>query len=491
MTTLYIIIAFLSGFIIAWLIKKSSVVTGQGQDLEALKRSAALETEKNIFVSNNAALQLQVEKLQEQLRAISSEASGKDAKIKAELNNTALAKEQFQKLEQRFNEAMNAINNLDKQKSYLEAELKYKNEQLANQKTELENIGKKFETEFKVLAQNILNEKTQAFNEHQEKSLAEILKPLRDNIDGFKTEIGARYDVENNERISLKEQIKIITETNKLLSDQANNLTNALRGQVKQQGNWGEMILESILDYSGLTKNLHYFTQERIYNEVGEAFLPDIIVKYPDGRNIVIDSKVSLLHYEEYCTCKDVVEQDKYLQLLINSVYAHINSLSSKEYQQKINALDFVMLFVPVEGAYITAMQNDMDMWRYAYSKKVLLISPTNLIPAMKLVYDLWKKDDINKDAQLIAGKAVKIYEKLAAFVEDFEKVGAQLQKATAVFNDAGRKLYTGKGNLIAQASQMKARLKHDKPNRELPASMEEQAAVEDEMPDEINEPPL
>ncbi|KAA9037227.1 DNA recombination protein RmuC [Ginsengibacter hankyongi] len=491
MTILYIIIAFLSGFLIAWLIKKASVVKEQVQDLEALKRGAALETEKNIVVSNNAALQLQVEKLQEQLRAISSEASGKDAKIEAEINNIALAKEQFQKLEQRFNEAMNSINSLDKQKSYLDAELKYKNEQLANQKAELENIGKKFETEFKVLAQNILNEKTQAFNEHQEKSLAEILKPLRDNIDSFKREIGARYDVENNERISLKEQIKIITETNKLLSDQANNLTNALRGQVKQQGNWGEMILESILDYSGLTRDLHYFTQERIYNEEGQAFLPDIIVKYPDGRNIVIDSKVSLLHYEEYCSSKDIVEQDKYLQLLINSVYAHINSLSSKEYQQKINALDFVMLFIPVEGAYITAMQNDMEMWRYAYNKKVLLISPTNLIPAMKLVYDLWKKDDINKDAQLIAGKAVKIYEKLAAFVEDFEKVGAQLQKATAVFNDAGRKLYTGKGNLIAQASQMKARLKHDKPNRELPASMEEQAAVEDEMPDEINEPPL
>jgi len=491
MTILYIIIAFLSGFLLAWLIKKASIVKEQVQDLDALKRSAALETEKDIAVNNNAALQLQVEKLQEHLRAISGEASGKDAKIEAELNNITNAKERFQKLEQRFNEAMNTINSLDKQKSYLDAELKYKNEQLANQKTELEDIGKKFETEFKVLAQNILNEKTQAFNEHQEKSLAEILKPLRDNIDSFKTEIGTRYDLENNERISLKEQIKIITETNKLLSDQANNLTNALRGQVKQQGNWGEMILESILDYSGLTKDLHYFTQERIYNEEGQAFLPDIIVKYPDGRNIVIDSKVSLLHYEEYCSCKDVVEQDKCLQLLINSVYAHINSLSSKEYQQKINALDFVMLFIPVEGAYITAMQNDMEMWRYAYNKKVLLISPTNLIPAMKLVYDLWKKDDINKDAQLIAGKAVKIYEKLAAFVEDFEKVGAQLQKATAVFNDAGRKLYTGKGNLIAQASQMKAKLKHDKPNRELPASMEEQAMVEDEMPDEINEQPL
>ncbi|MEO7119936.1 MAG: DNA recombination protein RmuC [Ginsengibacter sp.] len=488
MTILYVIIALLAGFLIAWLIKPQTVSKQQFPDAEFLKLNATLEAEKNGAVSHNAVLQNQVEKLQHELRFISNEASAKDATIDAEIKNTNLIKEQFQKLDQRFNEASAAFANVDKQKSYLDAELKYKNEQLVNQKTELEAIGKKFEAEFKVLAQNILNEKTQAFDKHQEKSLLDILKPLRENIDNFKIEIGTRYDAENRERISLSEQIKLITETNKLLSDQANNLTTALRGQVKQQGNWGEMILESILEYAGLTKGLHYFIQERIYNEDGQIFLPDIIVKYPDGRSIVIDSKVSLLHYEEYCSCKDVDEQDKCLQQLIRSVYSHINNLSSKDYQQKVNALDFVMLFVPVEGAYITAMQNDLDMWRYAYNKKVLLISPTNLIPAMKLVYDLWKKDDINKDAQLIAGKAVKIYEKLAAFIEDFEKVGIQLQRATTTFSDAEKKLYTGRGNVISQASQMKGMLKHNTPNRELPAHLSEQGNIQDEMPDELKQ---
>jgi len=487
MTILYTIIAFLSGFLLAWLVKRQNVSKLQIPDVETLKRNASLETEKNLTVSNNAILQTQTETLQQQLRIISSEASAKDAKIEAGINNATVFKEQLQKLEQRFNDATSTISSLDKQKSYLDAELKYKNEQLANQKTETENIGKKFEAEFKVLAQNILNEKTLAFDKHQEKSITDILKPLKDNIDSFKTEIGSRYDAETRERISLKEQIRLISETNLLLADQANNLTNAFRGQVKQQGNWGEMILESILDYSGLTKDLHYFVQERIYNEDGQAFLPDIIVKYPDGRSIIIDSKVSLIHYEEYCNCKEVDEQSKSLQQLINSFYSHINNLSGKDYQQKIDALDFVMLFVPVEGAYITGMQNDMDMWRYAYNKKVLLISPTNLIPAMKLVYDLWKKDDINKDAQLIASKAVKIYEKLAAFVEDFEKVGVQLQKATATFNDAEKKLYTGRGNLISQASHMKGMLKHDTPTRELPAFITEQGNIEDEMPNELN----
>ena len=489
MITVYSILTFLIGFLLAWLIKKPSNTTHNVAALEDVKRYTAIETEKNLAVSNNSALQSQLENLQKQLRVVSNESASKDAKLESELDNIKTLRENLNALESRHFELQTFVNSLESQKGNLNAELKYKNEQLANQKNEIENLGKKFEAEFKVLAQNILNEKTDVFDKHQEKSLTDILTPLKEGIDKFKAEIGNRYDAENTERISLKEQIRIIAEANKLLSDQANNLTNALRGQVKQQGNWGEMILESILEYAGLHKDLHYFVQERIHDENGQTFLPDIVVKYPDGRSIVIDSKVSLLHYEEYCNCKNPEGQDTCLQQLMNSIYNHINSLSSKDYQQKIDALDFVMLFIPVEGAYITAMQYDTELWRHAYKKKVLLISPTNLIPAMKLVYDLWKKDDINKDAQQIAGKAVKIYEKLAAFIEDFEKVGTQLQKATTVFNDAEKKLYTGKGNLIAQASQMKAKLKHDKPTRELPISFIEQASVEDEMPDDISNP--
>ncbi len=481
MTVLYIIIAFIIGFLLAWFIKNAA-------EAKAQQENAVIKKEKEFFADNNYALKTQVEDMQSQLRFISSEAAAKDAGMKAEMNISKQLLENYKALEERLHDANHIINSLDKQKAQLDAELKYKNEQLANQKTELEGIGKKFEAEFKVLAQNILNEKTEAFNKHQEKSLIDILKPLKENIDTFKTEIGSRYDAESKERISLKEQIKLITETNRLLGDQANNLTNALRGQVKQQGNWGEMILESILEHSGLTKDIHYFVQERVQDEEGAAYLPDIVVKYPDGRSIVVDSKVSLNHYEAYSNCRDATEQDACLQQLLRSVYAHINRLSSKDYQQKVQALDFVMLFVPVEGAYITAMQNDTALWRHAYNKKVLLISPTNLIPAMKLVYDLWKKDDISKEAHVIAGRAVKIYEKLAAFVEDFEKVGAQLQKATAVFNDAQKKLHTGRGSVIAQASNMKVMQKHNKPTRKLPAHLVEQALVEDEMGEDMND---
>lgn len=484
MIFLYLFLAFAVGFLLAWILRNPKQ-NGNDQNTEVLQKIAVLESEKNSEKNNAMALKVQLESLQNRIQQVSSESAAKDARLEAEVNNKASLKESLLLFENKVDELTKSNNLLENQKSHLTAELKFKNEQLETQKLELDKLGKAFEAEFKVLAQSILEEKTKTFDAHQKKSLTDVLTPLKEGIAEFKTEITSRYNSETQERISLIEQIKLIRDTNLQLSEQANNLTNALRGQVKQQGNWGEMILESVLEYSGLQKDIHYFVQERLVDEEGKASLPDVIVKYPDGRSIIIDSKVSLLSYEEYFNTNDPEIKIKSMENLLTSFYAHIVSLSGKEYQQKVESLDFVMMFVPVEGAYIAAMQFDGNLWKYAYGKKVLLISPTNLIPAMKLVYDLWKKDDINKDAQIIAAKAVKIYEKLAAFVEDFQKVGQQLQRAIVVYSEAEKKLSTGKGNLISQAHQMKSRLKHDQPNRELPGSMTEQAIVEDEMPDD------
>jgi DNA recombination protein RmuC len=387
------------------------------------------------------------------------------------LNNELTKRVDILQIEVRDLTAANAV---------LVNEVKHKTEQFASQKEEIESVRRGLEKEFQLVAQRILDEKTQKFNVEQERALINLLSPLKQNIDNFKTSFESRYNKESEDRISLREQIRAITQTNQLLSEQANNLVNALKGQVKQQGNWGELILESILEFAGLNKDLHYFVQERAYDESGNALLPDVVVRYPDARTIIIDSKVSLKHYEEYCNCKDPERQQQCLDQLITSVYRHIDTLSSKNYQEPLNALDFVMLFVPVEGAYICAMQGDLSMWQYAYKKRVLLMSPTNLIAAMKLVYDIWKKDEVNRNAQQIADKAVKIYEKLAAFIEDFEKIGAQIQKASQAFEDAQKKMYTGKGNLLSQAQQMKVKLHHNKPNRELPADLVERAVSED-----------
>ncbi len=480
MIVLYAAIAFIAGLLIGLLIKRTpKKILQEKEDLAA--RAAALEAEKQYLQTDMQRLQQEHEQNTQALQQARTLQTQYSTQLESTVQLLAQSKAQLDEEKkhhlQTRHEAIQAENNNHR----LRAELRYKDEQLQNQQQQLEQIGLKFENSFAVLAQNILDEKTKLFQTQQENSLNNLLTPLKENIKTFKEEFEARYKVESDDRISLREQIRHMMELNQTLSTQANNLTNALRGQVKQQGNWGEMILESILEYADLQKDLHYFVQQRTAGEEGNTLLPDVVIKYPDGRNLVIDAKVSLVHYEQYTNATDKPAQDEALQLLLGSVYRHIDVLSSKKYQDAVNALDFVMMFIPVEGAYITIMQADRQLWQYAYKKRVLLISPTNLIAAMKLVYDLWKREGINQNAQEVAEKAVRIYEKLAAFVEDFQRVGTHLQKAADVFHDAEKKLQTGKGNVISQAAQMKQKLHHNKPVRHLPDEWVNHALSQDE----------
>lgn len=360
----------------------------------------------------------------------------------------------------------------------LRAEVVFKDEKLNNQQQQIESIGARFEGQFRILANTILEEKSRSFTEQQDTHLKNILEPLRQNIQNFKQEFELRYNDEVKERVSLREQIRYMIDLNRTLSDQANNLTNALRGQVKQQGNWGEMILESILEYAGLQKNIQYFVQQTTQNADGRTIQPDVIVRYPDNRAIVIDAKVSLTAYERYSTSNTKEEQQECLKAMLLSLKAHIDGLSIKAYHDVQDALDFVMMFVPVEAAYVTAMQADTSLWQYAYSKRILLLSPANLIAAMKLVSDMWQRDAVNRDAYKIADKAGKLYDKLVGFVENFERVGQQLDKAQGVWNDAYKQLSKGRGNLISQAEQMKAYKANT--NKSLPAGLTENALIED-----------
>lgn len=474
------LLLFSIGFLIAWFLKKTPVA--QTEELELLKaKNSSLETENQYLLNDNQQikekLKLNGEELIETTKSVHIFSTKLDAAAEI-IKDVKQALLQNQLLLFTTNKELENARNSGFQYT---AEIRFKEEQLATQKEQLFDIGKKFEGQFTLLAQKILEEKTTSFNTIQEKNLSALLNPLKENIETFKQAFESKYKTESDDRISLREQIKHMLELNNTLSTQANNLTNALRGQVKQQGNWGEMILESILEYADLQKGIHYFVQERAEGEEGNTLLPDIIVRYPDDRSIIIDSKVSLVNYEQYSNAIDEQGQKIALSLLLQSVHKHIDGLSGKKYQDAVGALDFVMLFVPVEGAYITIMQTERALWQYAYKRRVLLISPTNLIAAMKLVYDLWKREGINQNAQEIAEKAVKIYEKLAAFVEDFEKVGSQLDKATGSFKEAQKKLHTGKGNVLSQASQMKQKVHHTKPVRELPAYLVEKALSEED----------
>ncbi len=474
------LLVFAMGFFLAWFIKK--IPASQSLQLESIKtKNTSLETENQYLSNDNRQFKEQLKGVNQELLEETKAVHIFSTQLQVMTETTGLLKQDLLQIGEKLSTTNTALENARNLCYQYTTEIRFKEEQLATQKDQLLDIGKKFEGQFTLLAQKILEEKTLTFNTTQEKNLSILLTPLKENIETFKLAFESKYKSESDDRISLREQIKHMLELNNTLSTQANNLTNALRGQVKQQGNWGEMILESILEYADLQKGIHYFVQERTEGEAGNALQPDIIVRYPDDRSIVIDSKVSLVHFEQYSNATEEQGQKTALNLLLQSVHRHIDGLSGKKYQDAVGALDFVMLFVPVEGAYITIMQAERTLWQYAYKRRVLLISPTNLIAAMKLVYDLWKREGINQNAQEIAGKAVKIYEKLAAFVEDFEKVGLQLEKASTSFKEAEKKLHTGKGNVLSQASQMKQKVHHTKPTRELPAHLVEKALGEEE----------
>ncbi|CAN5552029.1 DNA recombination protein RmuC [soil metagenome] len=482
---LFCLATFILGFIIAWLGKKTHThrLKELNVAIDLLKtQTATLETEKQYLQQDKTVVADQLHAATSQLEESREAATTYSTKLTAVTENLIALKQEFTSEKEKHFDTKKELIQATNDHHRMRAALSYKEEQLVSQKAQLEQIGNEFTKEFKVLAQQILDEKTSSFHTVQEKSLNDLLNPLKENIKTFKQEFESKYKTESDDRISLREQIKHMMDLNNTLSTQANNLTNALRGQVKHQGNWGEMILESILEHADLKKGIHYFVQEFNKGEEGQALLPDVIVRYPDGRSIVIDSKVSLLNYEQYCTATDEGAQRVALNLMQHSITKHIDGLSGKKYAEAVGALDFVMLFVPVEGAYISLMQANPQLWQYAYKKRVLLISPTNLIAAMKLVYDLWKREGINQNAQEIAEKAVRIYEKLAAFIEDFEKVGVQIEKAGNSYSDAKKKLHTGKGNLISMASQMKLKVHHSKPQRELPIALVEEAEREEEL---------
>ncbi len=332
----------------------------------------------------------------------------------------------------------------------------YLKEQLQKQREELNEIGKKFTNEFKLLADQVLEDKSKRFTELNQTNMERLLKPLGENLTQFQRKVEEVYDKESKERFSLGKEVEKLVGLNQRISEEAQNLTNALKGQVKQQGNWGEMILESILEKSGLVKGREYFVQESIKNEDGKRFQPDVIIEYPDKRRVVIDSKVSLVAYERYSTSNNTAEQEKALAEHLRSIRAHIEILSSKRYQELVGSLDFVSMFLPIEPAYMLAMQADPEIWNYAYSKGVLLLSPTNLIAALRLIHNLWQREYQNRHATEIAERGGQLYDKFVNFTENMLAIGENISKTHKAYESAMGQLTEGKGNLVAQAQKLK-----------------------------------
>lgn len=350
------------------------------------------------------------------------------------------------------------------QNKQLEKELSLANAALETQKREIETLRKQFTAEFEIIANKILDEKSEKFTKLNKENLANILNPLGDNIELFKKKIQEVYDTEAKERFSLGKEVARLVELNQKISEEANNLTNALKGNSKIQGDWGQMILENILEQSGLVKGVGYSVQEflkdddgnYLKNEEGNKMQPDVIINYPDNRKVIIDSKVSLTAYTRYNESTDENDRKIALDEHLRSVKKHIDELSRKNYADFAPSLDFVMMFVPNEPAFLLALKSDNELWSYAYNKRVLLISPTNLIAILKMIADLWKRELQNRNAQEIADRGAALYEKFANFVENFSDIGTTLDRAKKSYNTAFNQLTQGRGNLIRQAEMLK-----------------------------------
>jgi len=333
--------------------------------------------------------------------------------------------------------------------------------------------------QFRNLANDILEDKSKRFTETNAVRLGELLGPLGLKITEFQKKVEHAYDTEGRARSELAGQVKQLMELNQVLSADAKNLTQALKGSNKAQGNWGELILERVLEGSGLRKGHEYVVQESHTREDGSRAMPDVVIRLPDERFLVVDAKVSLVAYEQAATLEDEKLREAAIKRHVESLRSHIRGLSSKNYQQlyDIRSLDFVMLFIPVEPAFMMAIAHDPDLYMEAWNRQVLLVSPSTLLFVLRTVEHLWRQEAQSRNAQDIASRGAELYDKLVGFVEDLDQLGERLGQAQKSYDKARGKFSSGRGNLVRQAEML--RELGLRPTKTLPAAWAEAARDE------------
>lgn len=449
-------------------------------DCSRLEKDLAVEQQKNSLMSE---IRDDLSRSDKQSRDLEKELRKLTADLAREKERTANLMDVNQKLDLREKTIDDLKEQLSSQKS-TESRLRTRMEQEGKQAEAklvlLDEAKSELTNQFRILAQEILEEKGKTFSEQSRAGLKGLLDPFRDQLNEFRQKVDNVYVHEAGQRASLKKEIESLRDLNQQINQEAINLTRALKGDKKAMGTWGELILERVLEQSGLRKGVEYETQGGFRDTGGKLLKPDVIVHLPEEKDVVVDSKVSLVAYERYARAEEDSMQKKALSEHMASVRAHIEGLSRKDYSalKGLRSLDFVLMFMPVEAAFVAAFRGDMTLYSYAFERKIIVVTPSTLLATLKTIENIWRYERQNKNAQTIFHKASAIYDKLRLFVESMEKLGKQLDTAQITYDEAMNRLVRGKGNVISQASRFSELGVPVK--RPLPRTMTEIAETED-----------
>ena len=480
-------IGLLAGATLSWLVQRERLsaavrqIAAESQiELARLsERLNAVQVEGNRLTIEHADLQKQTSLWRDQLD------TSRDECAKLQERATGLS-EQLIRLQQEKDGLAILRDQLTAEQRHLSNQLAELNSMLVSERSQteeklqlLKNAEEQLSNRFKMLASEILEDKTKRFTEQNQTSLNQLLEPLKVKLTEFQGKVEEVYVNEGKDRSALAEQVKQLMALNNQLSKDAHNLTSALKGQAKAQGNWGELILERVLEASGLRKGHEYDVQENHTREDGTRAQPDVVVHLPEDRHLIIDAKVSLTAYEAHANAETEFQRDAALKRHLDSVRAHIKELAEKNYQQLygLQSLDFVLMFIPVEPAFMLAISHDSNLWQDAWKKNVLLVSPSTLLFVVRTVAHLWRQEQQNRNAQEIAKRGAELYDKLVGFVDDLDKLGDRLNQAKDVYDKAYGKFTTGRSNVIRQAEKLKEL--GVKPTKQLPQNLIESALEE------------
>ena len=367
-------------------------------------------------------------------------------------------KERSEKIEKTNREQEERIGNLKADVSSKNTLIETLHIKIEEERKRLIEQQEHLQTQFENRANQILEKKSEKFAEQNQKSIDQILKPLGEKIKSFEKSVNDKYEKDQTSRAGLATQIKMLQEANQKISQEALNLTNALKGDSKIQGDWGELQLEVLLEKSGLNKGIHFRTQNSLKDEEGNEKRPDCIIDLPDNKNLIIDSKVSLTAYERYVNAADDLQQQAYLKQHLESLKKHIKDLASKDYPNlySINAPDYVLMFIPVEAALSTALQEDPEIFNLGLNKNIILVSTSTLMATMRTVSFIWQQENQKKNVLEIARQSGALYEKFIGFTSDLEGVGKAIEQANKKYEAAQNKLVNGRGNLIKSVEKIK-----------------------------------